>query len=952
MPGAPQRADARGRPAAVTMRATTARACAACCSRPRAGPTCSRKLPRSEPDGVVARPRGRGPGRRQGRGARPHARAHRRRARRRDTRTSRCTCASTRSRPSGSPPTSPTALHPSSPASSSRSSRRPTRSTRSRDALDATPGSSTCTCSPGIETALRRRRASRELLRPPVAVAYFGAEDFVADMGGVRTEASTEVLYARSRVALAARLAGVLALDQVVTRLDDDDALPRRRGAQGRALGYRGKLCIHPAQVPLAHRAFSSVARGARPGPPPPRRVRRGGRPGARPRSRSRARWSTSPSPATHAPCSRRREYAEHSALRRLAAHAQPRAELVADSRHGCGRSSSSSPRRGGSRTPQSSPEADERRIARRARPAASCSPTPRRFAAIRAARADADRGRRRPARCAASSTCSTTRFVPHQVPADLRRAIVELETARRVDLQQLPRQDRRSPRRRQRDRRDPAHQRRRRRAPRRVGSVEADRARGRRAHPRARAAAQPGRTRRSATATTSRSRSPPASSTRTGCSPRSTTSTAPPRAPFAEWKHELDQSLAGALRLSPSTSSGRGTSTTRSSRSPPAAGAIALDHLFADADLEALTLRTYDGLGLDVRPVLDAQRPLRARRQEPARVLHRHRPRRRRTRAVQRRAERAVDGHDAPRVRPRDLRPRVRPRAPVARPRRRARAHHRGHRDALGPPPPRPRVARARSPASTTDDGRRARAARSPTRAAPALLVFARWVLVMTNFERASTPIPTPTSTRSGGTSSSATSSCAGPTAATRPTGRRRSTSPPRPSTTRTTSTASCSRRSSTRRSPTRTGGLVDRRDAGALLVRDVFAPGASLRWDELVDPRDRRAAERARHLARELASEMAAELDLGLRRAGGGRRRRHRAASGAATAELLAREGCRVAVLARTPKPTCARRRRSCSPPAPTTRSGSSATCSTPARSRPRSRSSTSAGASATRS
>jgi peptidyl-dipeptidase A len=31
-------------------------------------------------------------------------------------------------------------------------------------------------------------------------------------------------------------------------------------------------------------------------------------------------------------------------------------------------------------------------------------------------------------------------------------------------------------------------------------------------------------------------------------------------------------------------------------------------------------------------------------------------------------------------------------------------------------------------------------------------------------------------------------------------------------------------------------TGGLVDRRDAGALLRREVFAPGASKRWDQLV--------------------------------------------------------------------------------------------------------------------
>ncbi len=38
----------------------------------------------------------------------------------------------------------------------------------------------------------------------------------------------------------------------------------------------------------------------------------------------------------------------------------------------------------------------------------------------------------------------------------------------------------------------------------------------------------------------------------------------------------------------------------------PPSSGAVDLDPLFADADLEALTLRTYDGIGLDVRPVLE----------------------------------------------------------------------------------------------------------------------------------------------------------------------------------------------------------------------------------------------------------------------------------------------------------------------------------------------------------
>jgi citrate lyase subunit beta/citryl-CoA lyase len=107
----------------------------------------------------------------------------------------------------------------------------------------------------GTETA-RGVDAARDTYQRPVEVCYFGAEDFVADMGGVRTQDSTEVLYARSRVALAARIAGVLALDQVVTTFGDDDRF-LTDAAQGRALGYTGKLCIHPSQVPLAHRAFS-----------------------------------------------------------------------------------------------------------------------------------------------------------------------------------------------------------------------------------------------------------------------------------------------------------------------------------------------------------------------------------------------------------------------------------------------------------------------------------------------------------------------------------------------------------------------------------------------------------------------------------------------------------------------------------------------------------------------
>jgi citrate lyase subunit beta/citryl-CoA lyase len=111
----------------------------------------------------------------------------------------------------------------------------------------------------GIETALGVAEARRLLAHPRVVAAYFGAEDFIADMGGVRTPGNQEVLYARSRVALAGRLAGVPTLDQVVTDFRNDAAF-EREVREARALGYRGKLCIHPGQVAIANAGFAPSA--------------------------------------------------------------------------------------------------------------------------------------------------------------------------------------------------------------------------------------------------------------------------------------------------------------------------------------------------------------------------------------------------------------------------------------------------------------------------------------------------------------------------------------------------------------------------------------------------------------------------------------------------------------------------------------------------------------------
>ncbi|MGQ0467826.1 MAG: HpcH/HpaI aldolase/citrate lyase family protein [Sporichthyaceae bacterium] len=107
----------------------------------------------------------------------------------------------------------------------------------------------------GVETALGVEQARELLARGPDA-AYFGAEDFVADMGGRRTAGGAEVAYARSRVVLAARLAGVPALDQAVIAVHDATAF-QADAAAGRDLGYAGKICLTLAQVAAAHDAFT-----------------------------------------------------------------------------------------------------------------------------------------------------------------------------------------------------------------------------------------------------------------------------------------------------------------------------------------------------------------------------------------------------------------------------------------------------------------------------------------------------------------------------------------------------------------------------------------------------------------------------------------------------------------------------------------------------------------------
>ena len=102
----------------------------------------------------------------------------------------------------------------------------------------------------GVLAARELAAASRRVL----AVA-FGAEDLAADAGLRRSASNAEVAVPRALVALAAAAAKVAAVD-MVTADPKDAARVGREAGEARALGYSGKMCIHPAQVGPVHEAF------------------------------------------------------------------------------------------------------------------------------------------------------------------------------------------------------------------------------------------------------------------------------------------------------------------------------------------------------------------------------------------------------------------------------------------------------------------------------------------------------------------------------------------------------------------------------------------------------------------------------------------------------------------------------------------------------------------------
>ena len=107
---------------------------------------------------------------------------------------------------------------------------------------------------PLIETAAGLARLTAILAAPSLCQAAFGSIDYALDLG---CEPGREpLLAARCELVLRSRLAGLAApLDGVTTTIDDPAAV-EQDARHAAALGFGGKLAIHPRQIAPIGRAF------------------------------------------------------------------------------------------------------------------------------------------------------------------------------------------------------------------------------------------------------------------------------------------------------------------------------------------------------------------------------------------------------------------------------------------------------------------------------------------------------------------------------------------------------------------------------------------------------------------------------------------------------------------------------------------------------------------------
>lgn len=112
-----------------------------------------------------------------------------------------------------------------------------------------------------LETARAVLAASALARLPGVTVLHLGEYDLAADTGLNPGEDEAELAWARAQVVFASAAAGLAPPPAPVSTIVSDTARFLDSTLRTARQGFVGRMCIHPAQVPVVHQVFTPDAR-------------------------------------------------------------------------------------------------------------------------------------------------------------------------------------------------------------------------------------------------------------------------------------------------------------------------------------------------------------------------------------------------------------------------------------------------------------------------------------------------------------------------------------------------------------------------------------------------------------------------------------------------------------------------------------------------------------------
>lgn len=116
---------------------------------------------------------------------------------------------------------------------------------------------SSCSIVPLIETAKGVLNVDEIASAGKRVIALsFGAVDYARDMGIDLSPEGIELLYPRSKIAVAAKAASIQAIDTPFVDIMNKEGLVED-SRLARKLGFKGKLVIHPSQIDAVNQIFS-----------------------------------------------------------------------------------------------------------------------------------------------------------------------------------------------------------------------------------------------------------------------------------------------------------------------------------------------------------------------------------------------------------------------------------------------------------------------------------------------------------------------------------------------------------------------------------------------------------------------------------------------------------------------------------------------------------------------